>query len=121
MTSVGPERPRRIVSDVATWSSIAGLGCVAVLLWGIAFRSDMWSARTFVLLFYGALGCTIASHAAPLWIARRRWPPVCSWATGVRGVLSVFTLGFVCWAWLPFLARPLVGWLMRMAAVLRFF
>ena len=121
MTSMSPQRERRLASDIATWAPIAGIGCVAVLLWGVAFRSDMWSARTFVLLFYGALACTIAAYAASLWIARRRWPPVRSWSTDVRGVLFFFTLAFGCWAWLPFLARPLVGWLMRMAAVLRFF
>jgi hypothetical protein len=121
MTSMGPQRERRLASDIAKWTPIAGIGCVTVLIGGIALRTNMWSARTFVLLFYGALGCTLAAHAASLWIARLRWPPVRSWSSDVRRLLSFLALVLACWAWLPFLARPFVGWLARMAAVLRFF
>jgi hypothetical protein len=106
---------------VSTGAPATGLALVAILLWGIVFRNDVWSARTFVLLFYGALFSTVVAHGGPRWMASKGWPPVRPWVSDIRGGLSVFVFVFVAWAWLPFLTRPFVGWVMRMASFLRYF
>ena len=108
-------------TQLSTWAPVTGFALVALLLWGVVFRNDVWSARTFVLLFYGALVNAVIAYGGPFWMARRGWSPVPPWVKDVRGGLSIFVFVFACWAWLPFLARPFVGWVMRMASVLRYF
>ncbi len=106
---------------VSSWAPVIGFALVAILVWGVVFRNDVWSARTFVLLFYGALLSTVVAYLGPWWMARRGWPPVRPWVNDFRGGLSVFVVVFVSWAWLPFLTRPFVGWCMRMVSFLRYF
>ncbi len=120
-TNRSAPRARHWVEGASAAAPVAGLTLVAVLFWGVVFHLDVWSARAFVLLFYGALLCTAFAHASSWWMRRRGLPAVRPWVVELRGGLAVFVTAFVFWAWLPFVTRPFVGWLMRMASVIRFF
>ena len=73
---------------VATWSPVVGAALAAWLGWAFAARRDYWDARSFALLFYGALLCTIATHVAAVLARRRGEPPAPELARELPAVIT---------------------------------
>lgn len=103
-----------------TWAPVAGAACVVGVVYGLVFRQDVWEARTFVLLFYGALVSGVLANVA-WWLVRRNGLVLPNGVRDLRGLLDFLLAFAVFWVFFPSLSRPLMGWFVRVVGGLRFY
>jgi hypothetical protein len=101
------------VRALASFAPFLGLGLLAAILWGAIARLDRWEARSFVLLYYGAVICAGVSQLGRL-LTLRRLPPL---VRDARGTLTTVVLVLAAWFWAPGV-RSFVNWAIRRGSAL---
>ncbi len=97
---------------------LPGVGCaaLALLLWGLLFRLDVWAAWQFVLPIWVAVASALAGTGCAWFSSRTGCKPR---ARGLRVLLWFLVSIVLLWAWFP-PAERLVGWWIRQVTMLRF-
>jgi len=104
---------------LACWLPVAGLACLAALVWAAIERSDRWSAPPFVALLYG-LWLSVAAFFVACALAHRKNAGALPAAARELGFfVSLIALLTALWVFSPWL-EPLVGWCVRKSSNLRF-
>ena len=105
---------------LSTLAPVMGVALMVGLIWALCTRLDLWEAKRFVGLLYGALGCTVGAHLTA-WMSRRRGePPPPRAARELRSVLTLAIVLSALWVFFPSLMRGPVGWSIRQVSTFRF-
>lgn len=76
--------------------TLLGLLLLCALGWAVIFRLELWEARPFVLLIYGALGCALLASGLGAQAGEPKW----SWHW-LRRLLWVLVSGLLLWVFFP--------------------